>query len=74
VDEMSGNIGEEWIEKFYQACQTGNYDRVDTIVEDMTRNGLPAAKLLDQFFHFIQLSNEGLPDIQKAKIFQKISV
>jgi replication factor C subunit 2/4 len=73
VDEMSGNIGEEWIEKFYQACQTGNYDRVDTIVEDMTRNGLPAAKLLDQFFHFI-LSNEGLPDIQKAKIFQKISV
>lgn len=73
VDEMSGMIPAEWIERFFKSVQSGNYDKVDGVVEDMAKNGLPAAKLLDQFFHFV-LTNDELTDGQKAKIFQKISV
>lgn len=63
----------KWIEDLFAACQTGNYDTVDGVVEKMSRNGLPAAKVLDQFFHF-SLDNDFLTDGQKAKVFQKISV
>jgi replication factor C subunit 2/4 len=73
VDDMSGLVSQEWIERYFKSCQTGNYDKVDTVVEEMGRLGLPAAKILDQFFHFI-LDNPALPDAQKAKIFHKISV
>lgn len=62
-----------WIEEMFSSCQTGNYDKVDEVVEKMSRNGLPAAKVLDQFFHFT-LDNDQLTDAQKAKVFQKISV
>jgi len=72
VEQMSGIVSEDWIQRYYKSCQTGNYDKVDTVVEDMSRNGLPAAKILNQFFHFV-LENQHLTDSQKAKIFQKIS-
>lgn len=63
----------QWIDELFEACQTKNYDKVDDVVDRMSRGGLPAAKVLDQFFHFT-LDNQFLTDIQKAKIFQKISV
>ncbi|ODN03519.1 Replication factor C subunit 4 [Orchesella cincta] len=72
VEELSGLVPMERIEELFTACQTGNYDKVDDVVEKMSRNGLPAAKVLDQFFHFV-LDNEQLTDAQKATMFQKIS-
>jgi replication factor C subunit 2/4 len=72
VEELSGSVPMKWVEDMFEACQTGNYDKVDEVVDKMSRGGLPAAKVLDQFFHFA-LDNDGLTDGQKAKIFQKIS-
>lgn len=63
----------KWVEEMFTACLTGNYDKVDEVVDRMSRNGLPASKVLDQFFHF-SLNNDQLTDAQKAIIFQKISV
>jgi len=72
VEEISGFVPMEWIEKLYSACLTGNYDKVDSVIEESCRNGLPAARIIDQFFHFT-LDNTDLNDEQKAKIFVKIS-
>jgi len=66
-------IDEESISKLFEACQTGNYDKVDGYIEEIVRDGLPAAKILEQCFTFT-LGSEVLTDAQKAKIFQKISV
>jgi replication factor C subunit 2/4 len=72
VLEISGVVPDNWITKLYDACQTGNYDKIDTYVEEVSRNGFPAAKIIDQFFQFT-LDAQDIDDNKKAKIFMKIS-
>jgi len=72
VHDISGVIPDDWIEKLYAACVTGNYDKVDEYVELVNRQGFPAAKIMDQFFQYTLEKND-LDDVKKAQIFRKIS-
>jgi len=72
IYEISGVLQPDQIESLFAACRTGNYDKVDGYVEDLIRQGFPAAKVLDQCFNNTLESTE-LTDVQKAKIFSKIS-
>jgi len=70
IAEVAGYIPDEKIQKLYDLCRAAKFDEAQAHMEDITRDGYPAIKILEQFSDVLLEAN--LPDLVKAEIFLKM--
>ncbi|KAM8952593.1 replication factor C subunit 4 [Pelodytes ibericus] len=72
VTEIAGVIPQETLDEVVAACQSGSFEKLETVVKDLVNNGHAATQLVNQL-HDLMLEREDLTDKQKAKIADKLA-
>ncbi|XP_056421286.1 replication factor C subunit 4 isoform X2 [Hyla sarda] len=72
VTEIAGVIPKETLETVLAACQSGSFEKLETVVKNLINNGHAATQLVNQL-HDIILEREDLTDRQKAIITEKLA-
>ncbi|KAG8581379.1 hypothetical protein GDO81_007653 [Engystomops pustulosus] len=72
VTEIAGVIPKETIDRVLAACQSGSFEKLETVVKNLINNGHAATQLVNQL-HDIMLEREDLTDKQKAAIAEKLA-
>ncbi|XP_063297128.1 replication factor C subunit 4 [Pelobates fuscus] len=73
VVEIAGVIPKETLDGVLAACQSGSFEKLETVVKTLIHNGHAANQLVNQI-HDIILEREDLKDKQKAIIAEKLAV
>ncbi|CAH2247826.1 replication factor C subunit 4 [Pelobates cultripes] len=72
VVEIAGVIPKETLDGVLAACQSGSFEKLETVVKTLIHNGHAANQLVSQI-HDIILEREDLKDKQKAIIAEKLA-
>ncbi|PIO29597.1 hypothetical protein AB205_0214020 [Aquarana catesbeiana] len=72
VTEIAGVISKETLNSVLAACQSGLFEKLETVVMSLINNGHAATQLVNQF-HDLILEREDLTDKQKAAIAEKLA-
>ncbi|KAM4772345.1 replication factor C subunit 4 isoform 3-T3 [Rhinophrynus dorsalis] len=72
VTEIAGVVPKETLDGVLTACQSGSFEKLETVVKNLINNGHAATQLVNQL-HDIILEREDLTDKQKAIITEKLA-
>ncbi|KAM4695229.1 replication factor C subunit 4 [Discoglossus pictus] len=72
VVEIAGVIPKDTLDGVLAACQSGSFEKLETVVKNLINNGHAATQLVNQL-HDIILEREDLTDKQKAIITEKLA-
>ncbi|KAM4772344.1 replication factor C subunit 4 isoform 2-T2 [Rhinophrynus dorsalis] len=73
VTEIAGVVPKETLDGVLTACQSGSFEKLETVVKNLINNGHAATQLVNQL-HDIILEREDLTDKQKAIITEKLAL
>ncbi|XP_040205388.1 replication factor C subunit 4 [Rana temporaria] len=71
ITEIAGVISKETLDSVLAACQSGLFEKLETVVLNLINNGHAATQLVNQL-HDLILEREDLTDKQKAAIAEKL--
>ncbi|XP_034638058.1 replication factor C subunit 4 [Trachemys scripta elegans] len=72
VTEIAGVVPKETIDGLLSACQSGSFEKLETVVKNLINEGYAAAQLVNQLHDDI-VEREDLTDKQKSIIAEKLA-
>ncbi|KAK2505225.1 hypothetical protein MC885_011149 [Smutsia gigantea] len=72
ITDIAGVIPAETIDGLFAACQSGSFDKLETVVKDLIGEGHAATQLVSQL-HDRVVENDNLSDKQKSIITEKLA-
>ncbi|XP_063772420.1 replication factor C subunit 4 [Pseudophryne corroboree] len=72
ITEIAGVISKETLDEVLATCQSGSFEKLETVVKNLINNGHAATQLVNQL-HDVILEREALTDKQKAIIAEKLA-
>ncbi|XP_073215353.1 replication factor C subunit 4 isoform X4 [Lepidochelys kempii] len=72
VTEIAGVVPKETIDGLLSACQSGSFEKLETVAKNLINEGYAVAQLINQLHDDI-VEREDLPDQQKSVIAEKLA-
>ncbi|XP_043379107.1 replication factor C subunit 4 isoform X2 [Chelonia mydas] len=72
VTEIAGVVPKETIDGLLSACQSGSFEKLETVAKNLINEGYAVAQLINQLHDDI-VEREDLPDKQKSIIAEKLA-
>nr|XP_048719047.1 replication factor C subunit 4 isoform X2 [Caretta caretta] len=73
VTEIAGVVPKETIDGLLSACQSGSFEKLETVAKNLINEGYAVAQLINQLHDDI-VEREDLPDQQKSVIAEKLAL
>ncbi|XP_074988194.1 replication factor C subunit 4 isoform X2 [Caretta caretta] len=73
VTEIAGVVPKETIDGLLSACQSGSFEKLETVAKNLINEGYAVAQLINQLHDDI-VEREDLPDQQKSVIAEKLAM
>ncbi|XP_038603444.1 replication factor C subunit 4 isoform X1 [Tachyglossus aculeatus] len=72
ITEIAGVVPAETIDGIFSACQSGSFEKLETVVKDLINEGHAATQLVNQL-HDVVVEKADLSDKQKSIITEKLA-